>query len=736
MEIKKLTYLHFALLAALLLSACKVEEPKDTLSGNGEKTPISVTALLDAGGAAQTRAADKDFASGDQLLAYVRHVTWNGGFTSAEADKRTVVNADQAPRLVTFTCTGSETWDNSMPDIFPFGSETIAITGQGAHPDTKQATGLAASYTNTAGETVNALYWDDFSENDANDGQAESKNLRDEGHYLQSYYGYCYNGSPAFGESGTHITSALAEATGVLGWQVATDQSAANTGDPDAFKHSDLLWSAEQTPIAYAHVDGQGNRNHGTLVLPYTHAMSKVTINVTLHKSFGDGADFSRVTTTLHEMFTHCTCTAPTYTLTNKGTAAVDQTTDIIMWNGNTTDGKTTTCTFEAIVVPSILTSVNNFATITGLDGNKYIIPITEAMLQVADNNNDNKGWGAQLIETAEHINNGIAQAPAAGPINRGKGYEMKSGVNYVLNVTISKQQITVSATIRDWVNVEAEGKAIIEFNPNVDGTGDIAEGLRTIGFDVYKNSVNTDFDTKTTTLTWNSTYSKWTYNPIIYWAGQQDASYFRALAPKDRTTAMTQDKDILWGYACDDDANNRNKVGTTDEVAITPRTGDVPLHFEHPMSKISVTLKTPEGDYNDATCPAVNLTGAQIKISNLATSGTLSMADGSITPDETTSDAIPSTTSITDKFVIPQTIYDNAILTITLSDNTVYKLQLNTCEDSNSSADPKPAITEWERGKHYTYTINVEKEAITFRAMIKDWEERKGSGNATLEWD
>jgi hypothetical protein len=49
---------------------------------------------------------------------------------------------------------------------------------------------------------------------------------------------------------------------------------------------------------------------------------------------------------------------------------------------------------------------------------------------------------------------------------------------------------------------------------------------------------------------------------------------------------------------------------------------------------------------------------------------------------------------------------------------------------------DDHTAIDQWERGKHYSYTIHLEKEQITFRAVIKDWETHYGSGNANLEWD
>ena len=80
---------------------------------------------------------------------------------------------------------------------------------------------------------------------------------------------------------------------------------------------------------------------------------------------------------------------------------------------------------------------------------------------------------------------------------------------------------------------------------------------------------------------------------------------------------------------------------------------------------------------------------------------------------------------------MVPQNIADASRLVITLKDGTTYSVQLNLCEDKDDAG-----ITTWERGKSYTYTITLKKEEIQFRALVKDWIEETGSGNATLDWD
>ena len=83
----------------MLISCADGEEMTESPYLNGkDKTPIATAALLDVGRASTTRAANKDFAQGDKLLAYLRHVTWNGG-----SGDREEVNVQNIPILVTFT---------------------------------------------------------------------------------------------------------------------------------------------------------------------------------------------------------------------------------------------------------------------------------------------------------------------------------------------------------------------------------------------------------------------------------------------------------------------------------------------------------------------------------------------------------------------------------------------------------------------------------------------------------
>jgi hypothetical protein len=138
-------------------------------------------------------------------------------------------------------------------------------------------------------------------------------------------------------------------------------------------------------------------------------------------------------------------------------------------------------------------------------------------------------------------------------------------------------------------------------------------------------------------------------------------------------------------------------------------------------MSNVKVELKTSD----DAS--AVVLTDATVTMTNLKNKGEVSLATGVVTAD-TTKATIP----VEDETImVPQHITDASRLVITLKDGTTYSVQLNLCED-----DTQQVITNWLGGNKYTYTITLKKEEIKFRALVRDWTENTGSGNATLDWD
>ena len=524
-------------------------------------------------------------------------------------------------------------------------------------------------------EPTETLYWDDFSES-TDDG---SRDLRTEGHGLHSFYGYCYNG-------GTPTTT-LVETTGVLGWTTATDQTSA-----EALKHNDLLWSNTQSMITYDHAKDK----RGTLTVPYTHAMSKFTIVVVLGEGF-KADDLNTTTVTLAGMSLKGTFTAP------NASVVAEETTSISMFanTASTTDNGKPCRAYEAVAVPmTALTDGKTLATIQSVDGNNY---------QVVLNNDVLNSWKDGIKDDAS-----------------------MSGVNYKLTVMLNKQAIDVVATLADWTDVSAETTGEIHFSADVktiDKNND-ASLKNGDSFSLWRSSDNTDFGKIATTATYDG--NKFVNTPAIYWPNGSTNYYFRALTQKTSsntlaavtTTEVNQGTDLLWATTAAHQGTEAD--GTTvhnyaEGDAINPRTGQVPLTFKHVMSNIVVTLTT------STDAAAVDLTDATVTMTNLKNEGEVSLATGVITAGTTQANILVDGETI----MVPQNIADASRLVITLKDGTTYSVQLNLCEDENQQV-----ITTWERGKSYTYTITLKKEEIQFRALVKDWIEETGSGNATLDWD
>lgn len=580
-----------------------------------------------SGSRSVTRAVGGSFDTGDKLLCYVRHIY----STDLSTDKN-YLEVDPYKKLVTII----------------------------------------------DGEPTEKLYWDDFSDNNS-DGHY----LRTANHALQSFYGYCYNG----GEP----TTALVNATGVLGWTTDNDQT--TVGD---MKKNDLLWSPAQNPVTYVHA----KENREGLSIPYTHAMSKFTIVVVADEGF-EADDLNNATVTLKDMNKVGTFTAPTSTVEATGTTDVQMYANAV----TTTEGKTSRA-YEAVSVPLVsLTTDKLLATINNVDGNNYEVYLTDAILTA---------WTDGIKEN-----------------------KSQSGINYKLTITLKKQAITVVATLADWTDVSATGTGEINFTADVKGIDKNNDGL-TDGdaFTLWKMSALTKeafAEAKKTKATYNG--SEFTYDNKLYWDKASDDSFFRALAKKETTLTAVEDTtlalgtDLLWGTTAEHIGTEANGTEHKYEegVAINPRTGAVPLIFKHVMSKVVVNLKTTDNASQVVTA------GATVTMTKVIDNGTMNIFTGKVKSGDSKSDVVVKNkdNTITEAIMVPQEINDKAKIVITLADGTTYSLLLNTCEDKDGKA-----VTDWYSGNLYEYTITLKKEEIQFRVMVKDWERNTGSGNATLDWD
>ena len=688
---------------AAVAASCSDDTLPGTNPDNGERTPLNVAVAL-SNGTPLSRAEGRTFATNDELVARIRQVQWDGTNTDyilGVSEKA----ADQSPRLVLFKVT----------------SDAMSPT-EDTNTNTQQTSNLTASSYWTGSDwlsiTGGKLYWDDFS--------TSTDPLTADGRYLQSAWGFCYNGGTP--------TTALSQTDGTIGWTAAGDFDSA-----EKLRNNDLLWSKAQKPLKYKHGTFGGN-DHGTLVIPYTHAMSMITIEVVAADGFTTG-NLGSTTATLQDMYKSATFSAPNATVSDQ---TGSQNVAMLAGTEGTNSESKPNKVFQALVIPGKeLTTGNDLAVISDIDGNNYKIPVTQDIIDA---------WSEQLDG----------------------GNTLKSGVNYKLTVTVAKQAISVVAQITDWVNIEAAGTGEINFNADVTSSG--VANTATGSFNLYCGTSTTPGAEGALAYATTSTHdgTKWVNNPEIYWANGSTSYYFRALATleadsklKSRSTtvgvegenartAAEQGTDLMWATTKEHEGNLEG--GGTQHfnagVAIPPRTGDVPLQFEHAMSKITVNLSTSTTGKAtptaDESARAVDLSNVTVTISNIATAGTIAITDGNIAPTPiaaAVNAAVTGTTpasvsdytdpikAINGTIVIPQLLVNDTYpikLTIKLSDGTTYSLPLKDCKVSGSETN----IETWNRGNHYVYNIYVEKEAIRFVAVLKNWVEVNGGGNANLDWD
>lgn len=650
---KKNIFKHiFPVVAVMAASGC-ADDNTTPLTADSAKTPVNIAvAVADAETSGKTRAVDKRFESNDVLVAHLQHV-------ATEGTNQTLQGSFE--KTITLTMNAD-----------------VVMTSVPESTNTQQTTSFTTNET---------LYWDDFSD--------ATHDIRADGHGLQSAWGYCYNGNSSAPSSDIYRDTQV--------WSVATDQTS-------GIKSSDLLWSKTQEPVAYTH----DKNNHGTITIPYTHAMSKATIELTASDGFGD-TPFNNTSITLTNVNTKGNFTASTATV--QGTEAEDgYGTGNIQMHEIPADGKTVS--FDCLFVPNTpFTSGKKIAEVEDVEGNNYDIFITEAMVQK---------WGSH-------------SAP---------------GTNYKLVGTLRKQAIDIVAQITGWTEIVSTGnEGQIKFSTDFTFSTqpqDLGEGT---SYDVFMTADKDRFEEKSTTRTLVD--DKWTDNPVLYWQGEGQKRYFRGLAKLEKddegkeliTTVdgsleANQGIDLLWATTTEHTGTKADGTAVTYEEgdAIDPRTSAVPLQFSHAMSKVKFVLTTSADGADDK----VDLGGSKVSIADVYTKGTVSMDKGIIgnrssakTLEKTVTANSDGKYETEDCIVIPQStrILTEPVtaktLVITLNDNTTYSLKLPECKD-----DKGEKITFWERGNYYVYTIKLTKAAIGFRAMIKDWNKKTGSGNASLDWD
>ena len=282
------------------------------------------------------------------------------------------------------------------------------------------------------------ITWDDYGTADpANMGAGKG---REEG---LTIYGVAIDGK-------TTAPTVLADQwTSGLPWTLTANQNTENNKPAD----KDLLISNNVKDV---NSDTNDQMDHGRYLFDYRtqgkllefrHALSKITVNLKAGTDFpvAAGASEAQFENDPEVKLTSNEANASTNPEWACLTGTVNITTGAVTSQGgnaavtmNPTATPTTdwTKTYEALVMPgSAFTADNAIIVRINADGNIYYV-------------------------SAEKIRDAINTAG----LKTGNQYLTLSGKNYVLNITVNKTQINVTATVLDWVEVNSETVAPLRY--------------------------------------------------------------------------------------------------------------------------------------------------------------------------------------------------------------------------------------------------------------------------------
>lgn len=484
------------------------------------------------------------------------------------------------------------------------------------------------------------LYWDDYGSADL----ANATTGRTEG---LTIYGAAVNGQTSIPTDLNSINGVTtASAWEGLSWTLPADQSSG--------------WSTKDLLISNNVKAGTGDgtykfaeRASGKL-LEFTHALSKITVILTAGDGFVDKnsdtyVDFANDPEVLLTSNDASTSNAEwacmngivnitTGTVTLTGTSSSGDPAVITMWQASSTGHVVTK---EALVMPgSHFTADNAIIARINADGNIYYVT-------------------AQNIRAKMYT------------LDSSTNYKTEAGKNYIINITVNKTDIVVTATIANWTNISAD-----EVAPVINVSGDLG-GSAVISanntFSFYRSSIpggdwgysndesliDNNYYKEESVLNYNHSTTTWTMSPVLYWPNHNTHYQFRAVWPRTVTTTTGDEnrprvvQEALSGYQyqlinvhneaytsgqfpsdlmigrpdvpneyqnCGNNEAGHTKVNLYTN-GICAREGTINLKFKYMMSQVEVILTTTDTDYDK-----VKLDGAIVELVNVHKTGSVKL--------------------------------------------------------------------------------------------------------------
>ncbi len=600
-------------------------------------------------------------------------------------------------------------------------------TWAGKTPETiSQKTTCTTVDATTAAPTVNALlftenemlYWDDYGTGDPDNATNTAAGLK--------VYGVAVDGQTT--------APAVADAEWEsIPWNVITSG--------ENVLNSDILVSNNLTNYTFAN-----RKSDDAKKMIFVHPLSKITFNLTASDGFTDGTVgatekkfkkeptlyLSKATTLagVDETSNHYALTTGTINIQD-ATAASDGTASKLIAGTTSTSNTNVTVIKQAIVYPGTQLGANatDVVAVLNADGNIYYI-------------------------TASAIHTAITNAGGHTDFKTLPGY------NYIFNITVKKSGVTLTASVTNWVDVEAE-KAY----PVINMTGHVGDGdAASTGFssfDLYLNDQNIAKGyTKVTTSPTIDSNGKVGFANTLYWTYHDQHYHFRGIYPTDtevKTDATDQHQYVEVSNGAYDvstfpsnfvmgmpEIAENTLCGSTDHTnvymdqeGICARTEPINLNFRYMMSRVDVNLTSS----NSTDANYVDLTNAEVELVNVGTDGQILLSDRSAVVTTYADTWALAGTSSTEYhgIIVPQLLENTAKgkvqfkITVYSDSNkthkSVYYATVADIKVKTSGSTDAAAVTDaWKAGTHYVYNLTITKTAISATVSLTDWTTYEGS--------
>lgn len=371
-------------------------------------------------------------------------------------------------------------------------------------------------------------------------------------------------------------------------------------------------------------------------------------------------------------------------------------------------------------------------------------------------------------------------------PIEESGTYSLAQGKNYIFTITVKKAAISVTATVAQWADVQAENinknNAHLSFNFQTPSGGTACNH-----FDLYRLGVNstgivTDDSFQNTvwegnytaenkaTLTPSGEEGKW--NTGWYYESNKEfyhlrtvdtgttiqgssdngvADYFKITSgPVEDNFSNSGYNDYHWGAPMKVSAPTYDvEKGYADHIYHAVGATNMPIRISefHTMSDIHIVLKTTDGQdavklFDGAATPKYT----KITLKRYYETGTVLMGNGKVEPNTTVtatdSEITPPPTDNATRYYKTSTTVSNDYTyrvvpqpldyTKTTTNDTHIGLEIQTPDDNVYYINQLSTIVEsvnstpidrWYPGKKYTYTFTLKKTGIQMTCTVANWQ-------------